>query len=229
MYPWTLFPFEAIGEPLVRDATSGESARDVTRIIDRAARGEAGAIQELLPLVYEQLRASAAKTMAGERDDHTLQPTALVHEAYLRLLGNTPVSWDGRGHFYAAAAEAMRRILIEHARARGRRKRGGDWRRVTVDSVELGDKSTPIEDIVSVDEAIRRMEERDPRMARIVRLRFFAGLSVQEIAEALGVTDRTVRRDWAVARAWLYRDLSEQPSPETPRSGGLSREPGDGS
>lgn len=192
---------------------------DVTALLDRASQGDTGAARELLPLVYQQLRAAAAKRMAGERPDHTLQPTALVHEAYIRLVGDAATGWDGRGHFYAAAAEAMRRILIEHARARGRHKRGGDWRRVTVDSVDLAGDSAPIEDIVSVDQAICRMEGRDPRMARIVRLRFFAGLSVQEIAQALGVTDRTVRREWAVARAWLYRDLSEQDASGTPRTG----------
>jgi RNA polymerase sigma factor (TIGR02999 family) len=146
--------------------------------------------------------------MAAERPGHTLQPTALVHEAYLRLVGQVQITWDGRGHFYAAAADAMRRILIEHARKRGRQKRGGDWRRLTLDSVDLAQEPVPVEEIVSVDEAIRRLEERDERMARIVRLRFFAGLSVQEIAGTLRITDRTVRRDWALARAWLYRDLA---------------------
>ena len=183
---------------------------DVTQLLARARRGDPTAARELLPIVYEQLRASAAKKMAAERSDHTLQPTALVHEAYLRLVGNGHTTWDGRGHFYAAAVEAMRRILIEYARARGRNKRGGDWRRVTLDSLNLAPQQIPIEEIVSVDEAIRRMEERDERMARIVRLRFFAGLSVQEIAAVLEITDRTVRREWAVARAWLYRDLSDQ-------------------
>jgi RNA polymerase sigma factor (TIGR02999 family) len=189
---------------------SNETPRDLTRILERATRGDRKAVSELLPLVYAQLRASAAKRMARERPEHTLQPTALVHEAYVRLVGDGATSWDGRGHFYAAAAEAMRRILIEHARARGRHKRGGDWQRVTLDSVDLSGRASQIEDIVSVDEAIGRMEERDPRMARIVRLRFFAGLSVDEIAKSLGITDRTVRREWATARAWLYRDLSEQ-------------------
>ncbi len=205
---------------LVADSETGPHAEDVTRILDRAARGEAGAIDELLPLVYDQLRGSAAKRMARERPDHTLQPTALVHEAYMRLVGDSAVTWEGRGHFYAAAAEAMRRILIEHARARGRVKRGGGWQRLTVDSLDLGQEPPPLEDIMSVDRAIRRMEDRDPRMAEIVRLRFFAGLSMQEIAEALSVTDRTVRREWAVARAWLFRELSEPDASETPRSEG---------
>ncbi len=183
---------------------------ELTLLLERAGRGDPTAARELLPLVYQQLRASAAKKMAAERSDHTLQPTALVHEAYIRLVGQGQVTWDGRAHFYFAAAEAMRRILIEHARARGRQKRSGDWRRVTLDSVNLAEKNAPIEEIVSVDEAICRMEERDERMAKIVRLRFFAGLSVQETAAALGVTDRTIRREWAVARAWLYKFLAEE-------------------
>jgi RNA polymerase sigma factor (TIGR02999 family) len=180
----------------------------VTRLLERASAGDPTAARELLPLVYEQLRASAAQRMAAERSGHTLQPTALVHEAYLRLVGQGHTTWDGRAHFYAAAADAMRRILIEHARRRGRQKRGGDWRRVTMDSVDLAQEITPLEEILSVDDAIRRLEARDERLAKIVRLRFFAGLSVQEIADALGVTDRTVRREWVLARAWLYRDLT---------------------
>lgn len=184
------------------------SVPNVTRLLERASSGDPAAAHELLPLVYEQLRASAAQRMAAERPGHTLQPTALVHEAYLRLVGQGHTTWDGRAHFYVAAANAMRRILIDHARRRGRQKRGGDWRRVTLNSVDLAQETVPIEEIVSVDGAIRRLEERDERLAKIVRLRFFAGLSVQEIAAALGVTDRTVRREWVVARAWLYRDLA---------------------
>lgn len=187
---------------------------DLSALLTRAGQGDARAAEDLFPLVYEQLRADAAQRMARERPDHTLQPTALVHEAYLRLAGPNAAAastaWDGRGHFYAAAAEAMRRILIEHARARNRVKRGGEWRRVTLDSLDLAAESVAVEEIVSVDAAIRRMEERDPRMARIVRLRFFAGLEVQEVAEVLGVSDRTVRREWAVARAWLFRALAAE-------------------
>jgi RNA polymerase sigma factor (TIGR02999 family) len=146
--------------------------------------------------------------MADERPDHTLQATALVHEAYLRLVGSHEVAWENRAHFYVAAAEAMRRILIEHARKRGRIKRGGDRARVPLNTVYLAEKAYP-EEIMSVDSAIRRLEERDSRMARIVRLRFFAGLSTEEIAETLGLSDRTVRREWALARAWLHRELGQ--------------------
>ena len=191
-----------------------DDSPDLSALVTRASQGDARAAEDLFPLVYEQLRADAARRMAAERPNHTLQPTALVHEAYLRLVGPggdaSAPAWEGRGHFYAAAAEAMRRILIEHARARNRVKRGGDWQRVTLDSLDLTAESIAVEEIVSVDAAIRRMEERDPRMARIVRLRFFAGLEVQEVAEVLGVSDRTVRREWAVARAWLFRALATE-------------------
>jgi RNA polymerase sigma factor (TIGR02999 family) len=194
------------------------SSSGVTELLERASSGDPTAARELLPLVYEQLRASAARHMASERPGHTLQPTALVHEAFLRLVGEGHTTWDGRGHFYVAAANAMRRILIDHARKRGRQKRGGDWQRLDLDSVDLAREPAPLEDIVSVDEAIRRLEKRDERMAKIVRLRFFAGLGVQEIAEVMGITDRTVRREWAVARAWLYRELAGEQSAGTHRA-----------
>jgi RNA polymerase sigma factor (TIGR02999 family) len=179
---------------------------DVTRILEAAGQGDPHAAQKLLPMVYEQLRKAAQKQMAGERPDHTLQATALVHEAYLRLVGSHQTAWENRAHFYVAAAEAMRRILIEHARKRGRIKRGGDHERAPLSAAYLIQEARP-EEIMSVDAAIRRLEGRDSRMARIVRLRFFAGLSVEETAEALGVSDRTVRREWALARAWLHREL----------------------
>ena len=179
-----------------------------TRLLDAAGEGDPRAAQKLLPLVYDQLRKAAQKQMAGERRDHTLQATALVHEAYIRLVGSHEVAWENRAHFYVAAAEAMRRVLIEHARKRGRIKRGGDRKRVPLSAVYLAENAHP-EEIMSVDTAIRRLEERDSRMARIVRLRFFAGLSVEDTAETLGLSDRTVRREWALARAWLHRELGE--------------------
>lgn len=182
---------------------------EVTRLLERAGGGDSRAAGELLPLVYEQLRARARKEMAGERPGHTLQPTVLVHEAYLRLVGNHDVAWGGRAHFYVAAAEAMRRILIEHARKKGRRKRGGDLRRVPLDVVDLAERGD-VEETVSLDGAVRRMERRDKRMADVVRLRFYAGLSEAETAAALGVTGRTVRREWAMARAWLLRELTAE-------------------
>src|SRR5262249_19377511 len=150
----------------------------------------------------------ARRRMSAERHEHTLQATALVHEAYLRLLGDdgAALAWSSRAHFFSAAAEAMRRILIEHARGRGRVKRGGGRKRGPVDVIDLASAENP-EDILALDAAICRLEERDPQAARIVRLRFYAGLSVEEAAEALGISPRTVKRDWAFARAWLYEQL----------------------
>lgn len=179
---------------------------EVTHLLERASGGDPQAASELLPLVYEQLRARARKEMAGERRGHTLQPTALVHEAYLRLIGTRQITWDNRAHFYVAAAEAIRRILIEHARKKGRVKRGGDRRRVPLSVVDLAEHGD-VEEILSLDDAIRRLEERDKRMVDVVRLRFYAGLSEAETAMALGVSGRTVRREWALARAWLLRRL----------------------
>ena len=179
---------------------------DITRLLEAAGEGDPRAAQKLLPQVYEQLRKAAQKQMADERPDHTLQATALVHEAYIRLVGSHEVAWENRAHFYVAAAEAMRRILIEHARKRCRIKRGGDRSRVPLSAVYLVENAHP-EEIMSVDSAIRRLEGRDSRMATIVRLRFFAGLSTEEVAETLGLSDRTVRREWALARAWLHKEL----------------------
>ena len=186
---------------------SDSESTDITRILERVTSGEPRAANELLPLVYDQLRAAAQKQMAQERGDHTLQATALVHEAYLRLVGPQDIPWENRAHFYVAAAEAMRRVLIEHARKRGRVKRGGGQRKIPLSGAELAEDPN-LEEIMSVDAAIRRLEERDGRMARIVRLRFFAGLGVGETAAALGLSDRTVRREWALARAWLHRELT---------------------
>ena len=178
----------------------------LTRLLGAAARGDAHAARELLPLVYEQLRDLARYRMADERAGHTLQATALVHEAYLRLVGDRDVPWSGRAHFFAAAAEAMRRILIDHARAHGGPKRGNGRRRVPLNVVDLAapDQST---EILSLDEALSRLEGVSADLAQVVRFRFYAGLSVAETAEALSVTPRTVERRWAAARAWLFREL----------------------
>lgn len=188
-------------------AVSDPTSMNITEVLGRINAGEDRAADELLPLVYDQLRAAARNQMAGERQDHTLQATALVHEAYVRLVGNQEVSWENRAHFYVAAAEAMRRVLIEHARKRGRTKRGGGLSRVPLTGEELA-RDPNLEEIMSVDDAIRRLEERDGRMARIVRLRFFAGLGTRETAAVLGLSGRTVRREWALARAWLHRELA---------------------
>ncbi len=179
---------------------------EVTLLLEKASAGDARAAHELLPLVYDQLRKAAQKQMAAERPDHTLQATALVHEAYIRLVGPGEMSWENRAHFYVAAAEAMRRVLIDHARRKTRVKRGGVRRQVPLSAVDLA-QDPDLDEIMSVDDAIRRLEERDERMARIVRLRFFAGLGVGETAAVLGLSDRTVRREWTLARAWLHREL----------------------
>ncbi len=182
---------------------------EITQIL-AALRGmdRQAALGRLLPLVYDELRALARAHLRTERPDHTLQATALVHEAYLRLLGGQDLPWNDRAHFFRAAAEAMQRILIEHARKRGRIKRGGDRVRMRISSVHLGTEQDP-DEILALDEAIRRLEEQDPRVADVVRLRFFAGLSVEETAKALEVSERTVKREWSFARAWLYNALRE--------------------
>jgi len=182
--------------------------KEITRLLNQASTGNEKAAGKLLPLVYRELRALAGSRMAGERPEHTLQATALVHEAYLRLVGSEQTTWEGKGQFCLAAAEAMRRILIEHARKRGRIKRGGKYQRVSLDIDVLANEAQP-EEIEAVDDAIERLEQKDPRMGKIVRLRFFVGLSVVETAAALGLSDRTVRREWALARAWLSRELKE--------------------
>ena len=187
-----------------------DNAARVTQILGDLAAGKREASGELLPLVYDQLRRSAQQRMAQERAGHTLSATALVHEAYMRLVGDQDARWDGRAHFYAAAAEAMRRILIEHARSRGRVKRGGDRQRVPLSVVDLAADQDP-EQILALDGAIGRLAEQDARLGEIVRLRFYAGLSVEETAAALSVSDRTVKRDWAFARAWLQRELGGDP------------------
>ncbi len=185
----------------------------------------------LLEVVYDHLRRLAELRLRAEPAGHTLQATALVHEAYARLVGSANIEWRSRGHFFAAAAEAMRRILVDHARAKARLKRGGSGgagegaphRRARLNLVDLAADEDP-EEILSVDEAFGRLDAMDPELARVVRLRFFAGLTEQETALALGISDRTVRRDWTVARAWLRRYLDEQragdrpphPSPTSP-------------
>lgn len=171
--------------------------------------GEAAA--DLLPLVYEELRKLARARMARERPGQTLQPTALVHEAYLRLSGDGDAPWASRAQFFAAAAEAMRRILIEKARRSRRRKRGGGRRRVTLDEGLLQAEPAP-EEILALDQAIDRLEARDAAMARVVKLRYYAGLTVEETALAIETSPRTVKRLWTAGRAWLHRELT-RPAP----------------
>ncbi len=179
---------------------------DVTRILNAIEGGDARAANELLPLVYDQLRRIAQQHMAQERADHTLQATALVHDAYLRLVGPRRIPWKNKAHFYAAATEAMRRILLDHAKARGREKRGGGRKRVPLSVADVAD-SWNLEETLSLDDALRRLVDGDPGIGEVVRLRFFAGLSIQETAEVLGVSKATVKRRWEFGRTWLYREL----------------------
>lgn len=182
---------------------------DVTRILSQIESGDPSAAELLLPLVYDELRKLAAARLAHERPGQTLQATALVHDAYLRLVGADQTQrWDGRGHFFAAAAEAMRRILLNRARDRDRLKRGGAWKRTDFDQIEVA-LDTPGDDLLAVDEAIEALAAEDGNCAQLVRLRFFAGLSLGEAAECLGMPRRTADRQWAYARAWLCARLSD--------------------
>jgi len=179
---------------------------DVTLILEAIEKGEEKASEELLPLVYNELRRLAAARMAKEAAGQTLQPTALVHEAWLRLVGEGGRSWQNRAHFFGAAAEAMRRILIERARRKSRVKRGSGQVSINIDDLQLA-APTPDEKVLLVDEALKRLEAEHPKIAQIVMLKFFGGMTNQEVAKAMGVTERTVLNHWAYAKAWLLRDI----------------------
>jgi len=184
----------------------------ITQVLNAIEQGDPNAAAQLLPLVYDELRRLAAAKLAQEKPGQTLDATALVHEAYLRLVegerrGSPPPGWNSRGHFFAAAAEAMRRILIDNARRKGRPKHGGGRRRVDLD--ESLSAAEPRDDLLALDDALRRLAEREPAKAELVRLRYFAGLSLDEAAACLGISPATAKRHWAVARAWLYADLSD--------------------
>jgi RNA polymerase sigma factor (TIGR02999 family) len=181
---------------------------EVTRILSAIVGGDPQAAEQLLPLVYEELRKLAAQRLAQEKPGQTLQATALVHEAYLRLVDvEQAQQWNSRGHFFAAAAEAMRRILVDNARRRRRPKHGGDRRRVALD--EALSVAEPREDLLALDEALGRLAAEDPAKAELVKLRYFAGLSLEEAAACLGLSLATAKRRWTVARAWLFDALSE--------------------
>jgi len=180
----------------------------VTQILNAIDQGDPQATEKLLPLVYDELRRLAAQRLRHESAGQTLQPTALVHEAYLRLVDvEHQQRWNSRGHFFAAAAEAMRRILIENARRKKRLKHGGELQRVGIEDVEIASEA-PAEDLLALDDAMSRLAAEDPVKARLVELRFFAGLSVHEAAEVLGISGITAKRYWRYARAWLHRALS---------------------
>ncbi len=182
---------------------------DVTRILNAIEHGDRKAADELLPLVYEELRKLATYKMANESPGQTLQPTALVHEAWLRVAGNENQKWDGRGHFFAAAAEAMRRILIDRARRKKAVRHGGMLHRT---EVELGDLTAPTQDdeLLAVHEALDKFAAVDKQKAELVKLRYFAGLTIEQAAEVLGVSAPTAKRYWAYARAWLYREVQDE-------------------
>jgi RNA polymerase sigma-70 factor (ECF subfamily) len=182
------------------------SSDQVDALLARVGAGDEAAMAELMPFVYDELHRIAARYMRRERPGQTIQATALVHEAYLRLLKDRAKNWQTRAHFVGIAANAMRQILVERARARGASKRGGHAARVTVDEGLLPGP-VPSVDLEALDEALERLQRLDPRQARIVELRFFGGLTVEEAAEAMGISPATLKRDWTVARAWLKREL----------------------
>jgi RNA polymerase sigma factor (TIGR02999 family) len=186
-----------------------DSGSQTLAILLDESQSDTERVARLLPLVYDQLRAVAERALATERPDHTLQATALVHEAYLRLIGDRNVQWSGKAHFYVAAAEAMRRILLDHARSKGRLKRGGGRARVDLQGVAdlaVWDAS----EILGFDELFRRLENEHPEAAAVVRLRFYAGLTIEETAKALGLSSNTIDRRWTLARAWLFRETCAQ-------------------
>jgi RNA polymerase sigma factor (TIGR02999 family) len=179
---------------------------EVTQILDRVHQGESDAADELLPLVYQELRRLAARKMANEAPGQTLQPTALVHEAWLRLTGNENVKWDGRAHFFAAAAEAMRRILVESARRKHRLRHGGGQQRVDVQEIEIAEPADE-DQLLAVNEALDKLAAQDKVKADLVKLRYFVGMTVEEAAKILGVSEPTANRYWAYARAWLHAEI----------------------
>lgn len=186
--------------------TEASSAGEVTRLLEGLRGGERSAFDRLFPLVYAELRKIAGRRLGGVRQGHTLAPTALVHEAFLKMIDQRGVAWQSRAHFFAVAARAMRQILVDHARRRAAAKRGGDFEITSLDD-ESPSVWLPIEEVLALDEALERLETLDPRLRTVVELRFFGGLEEREVAEVLGVVTRTVQRDWVRARAWLYKEL----------------------
>ena len=187
---------------------SGDTQVDVTGLLVNWSNGDQQALEELMPLVYGELRRLAKAYLRRERSDHTLQSTALVNEAFLRLVNQRNVQWKNRAHFFGIAAQLIRRILVDHARAHQADKRGAGAFKLSLDEA-IGVAEKQDLDLVALDDALKRLTELDPQQGRIVELRFFAGLSIEETGEVLGVSPATVKRDWSTARAWLYRDLSK--------------------
>jgi RNA polymerase sigma factor (TIGR02999 family) len=182
------------------------SPDEVTLMLIRWSNGERDALDQLIPVVYGELRRLASRTLRRERRDHTLQPTALVHEAYLRLIDQRSVNWQNRSHFFAIASQAMRRIVVDHARRHNAVKRGGDNLKVELEAAMLLPGAKDV-DVVRLDDALTALAAFDPQQGRIVELRFFGGLSIEQTAEVIGISPATVKRDWSMAKAWLHREL----------------------
>jgi RNA polymerase sigma-70 factor, ECF subfamily len=188
-----------------------QPATAVTEMLARARAGDSSALANVFPLIYDELRRLARLQLQREPDGHTLSPTALVHEAYMRLIDYSRIEWTGRAHFLAVAATAMRRILVDHARGHRSVKRGGMLRRVSIDSVELGTEDRA-ELLIAIDDALGRLKEVDARQAQVVECRFFGGMTEEETAEALGIGLRTAKRDWAKAKSWLHKEIAAERS-----------------
>ena len=184
----------------------------ITELLVRACSGDSSALANVFPLIYDELRRLAQQQLRREPDGHTLSPTALVHEAYMRLINYSQTEWAGRAHFLAVAATAMRRILVDHARGHRSVKRGGALHRVSLDSVELGTQDRA-ELLIALDEALERLKALDLRQAQVVECRFFGGMTEEETAEALGIGLRTAKRDWAKAKRWLHQEVGGEPEP----------------
>jgi len=189
-----------------------DQVSQITGILKEVKQGDRSAWERLLPMVYGELRQLAANFLRRERNDHTLQPTALVHEAFLKLVDQTHVDWQSRAHFFAISAQAMRRILVDHARQHQAAKRGGGQKRIVLDENLIGE-TRQVDNLLSLEDALVKLALLDSRQAKIVELRFFGGLSVAEVAEVLQISKRSVEREWTMVRSWLRRELSDNPTP----------------
>ncbi|MEW6742129.1 MAG: ECF-type sigma factor [Planctomycetota bacterium] len=187
---------------------------DATKLLALHSEGNRAATDRLMVIVYDQLRALAEKHLHGERADHTLTPTALVHEAYLRLVDNTRIDWKGRSHFLAMAAKTLRRVLVDYARVHGAEKRGADWKRITLTGSVAEIRQSEL-DLLELDEVLERLHELSSRQADVVELRYFGGLTIKETAEALGIAEETVKWSWRMARSWLLRELGDERAKKT--------------
>ena len=186
-----------------------EQTREITQMLHKWSNGDEQALESLMPMVYGELRKQAARFLRRERPNHTLQATALINEAYLKLIDQRKLQFDSRSHFFALSAKLMRRILVDHARKKNREKRGGNAETIALDEMMVGDKDGKSVDLLALDEALDRLETHDKRLARIVELKYFSGLSMEETAEALKISRTTVATDWALAKAWLFRELTK--------------------